>query len=89
MTLLLAFAIAFAIFTLVSAASQAQRAADISGYETGADFSGDIANSTTHFGLRSLRERVRRLHGTFASGPGPDGGFLVRARIPLQAGGIV
>jgi signal transduction histidine kinase len=48
-----------------------------------------IANSTTHFGLRSLRERVRRLHGTFASGPGPDGGFLVRARIPLQSGGIV
>jgi signal transduction histidine kinase len=47
-----------------------------------------IANSTTHFGLRSLRERVRRLHGTFASGPGPDGGFLVRARIPLQAGGM-
>jgi signal transduction histidine kinase len=48
-----------------------------------------IANSTTHFGLRGLRERVRRLHGTFNSGPGPDGGFLVRARIPLQSGGIV
>jgi signal transduction histidine kinase len=45
-----------------------------------------LANSTTRFGLRSLRERVRRLHGTFTSGPGPDGGFLVRARIPLQSG---
>ena len=48
-----------------------------------------LANSTTHFGLRSLRERVRRLHGTFTAGPGPDGGFLVRARIPLQSGGSV
>jgi signal transduction histidine kinase len=47
-----------------------------------------IAHSATHFGLRSVRERVRRLHGTFRSGPGPDGGFVVRARIPLVSGGI-
>ena len=47
-----------------------------------------IANSTTHFGLRSVRERVRSLHGTFSSGPGPDGGFVVRARIPLESGGM-
>jgi signal transduction histidine kinase len=45
-----------------------------------------LGASTTHFGLRSLRERVRRLRGTFSSGPGPEGGFLVRARIPLQSG---
>jgi signal transduction histidine kinase len=43
-----------------------------------------IADSATHFGLRSLRDRVQRLNGTFVAGPGPDGGFLVRARIPLQ-----
>ena len=48
-----------------------------------------IANSTTHFGLRSLRQRVRRLHGTFSSGASPDGGFLVRARIPFPSGGTV
>src|SRR5262249_7431865 len=41
--------------------------------------------SAIHFGLRGLRERVRRLHGTFFSGSGPDGGFLVRARIPVPA----
>jgi signal transduction histidine kinase len=43
-----------------------------------------IADSATHFGLHGLRERVQRLHGTFVAGPGPDGGFVVRARIPLQ-----
>jgi signal transduction histidine kinase len=44
-----------------------------------------IADSATHFGLHGLRERVERLRGTFVAGPGPDGGFVVRARIPLQA----
>jgi signal transduction histidine kinase len=43
-----------------------------------------IADSATHFGLRGLRQRVQHLHGTFAAGPGPDGGFVVRVRIPLQ-----
>jgi signal transduction histidine kinase len=43
-----------------------------------------IAHSATHFGLQSLRARVRLLHGSFVAGRGPDGGFLVRARIPLQ-----
>jgi signal transduction histidine kinase len=45
-----------------------------------------IGASTTHFGLRGVRERVQRQHGRFVAGPGPDGGFLVRARIPLQSG---
>jgi signal transduction histidine kinase len=44
-----------------------------------------IANSATHFGLRGLRDRVQHLKGTFVAGPGPDGGFLVRAQIPLKA----
>ncbi len=52
MTLLLAFAIAFAIFTFVFTASQARRITDISSYEVGADFSGDISHSTDHFSLR-------------------------------------
>src|SRR5260221_13803275 len=42
MILLLALAIAFAIFTLVFAASQTQRASDIADYQVGADFSGVI-----------------------------------------------
>jgi signal transduction histidine kinase len=45
-----------------------------------------ISNSATHFGLRGMRERVRRLRGTLVVGPGRDGGFLVRARIPLRSG---
>ncbi len=40
MTLLLALAIAFAIFTLVFTASQVQRQPDIASYQTGADFVG-------------------------------------------------
>ncbi|GAA1873646.1 sensor histidine kinase [Myceligenerans crystallogenes] len=34
-------------------------------------------------GLTGLRERVRALGGEFDAGPRADGGFLVRARIPL------
>jgi signal transduction histidine kinase len=33
-------------------------------------------------GLVGLRERVRLAGGTWHAGPGPDGGFTVRARIP-------
>ncbi|WP_417841931.1 sensor histidine kinase [Streptomyces thermocoprophilus] len=33
-------------------------------------------------GLAGLRERVDVLGGEFDAGPGPDGGFVVRARIP-------
>jgi ABC-type antimicrobial peptide transport system permease subunit len=40
MTLLLGLATAFALFTLVFSASQAQRAQDLASYEVGADFSG-------------------------------------------------
>ena len=42
MILLLALTIAFAIFTLVFAASQAQHISDVAAYEVGADFSGDL-----------------------------------------------
>lgn len=42
MTMLLALASAFAIFTLVFTASQAQRVQDVAAYQTGADFSGTI-----------------------------------------------
>ncbi len=43
-----------------------------------------ISSSTIHFGLRGIRERVRQLRGRFSARPGPDGGFIVRARVPLQ-----
>jgi signal transduction histidine kinase len=35
-------------------------------------------------GLRGIAERVRLLDGTLATGPGPDGGFRVLARLPLK-----
>lgn len=47
MTLLLALAIAFAIFTLVFTASQVQRQPDIANYQTGADFVGSIPATGT------------------------------------------
>ncbi len=47
MTMLLAFAIAFALFTLIFNASQAQRILDVTNYEVGADFSGKIPGSAT------------------------------------------
>jgi signal transduction histidine kinase len=43
-----------------------------------------LADSATHFGLRSLRERVTGLGGTFVAQPGEDGGFVVRALVPLH-----
>ncbi|XRQ15669.1 sensor histidine kinase [Actinomadura welshii] len=37
-------------------------------------------------GLRGMRERARALGGELTAGPGPDGGFRVRARLPLGNG---
>ncbi|MGW3606700.1 sensor histidine kinase [Micromonospora sp. NPDC005161] len=36
-------------------------------------------------GLAGMRERVERLGGQFDAGPGREGGFRVRARLPRQA----
>ncbi|WP_344443269.1 sensor histidine kinase [Kitasatospora nipponensis] len=35
------------------------------------------------YGIVGMRERVGLLHGAFAAGPGPDGGFRVTARLPV------
>jgi signal transduction histidine kinase len=35
-------------------------------------------------GLAGMRERVRVLGGDLTAGPGPSGGFTVRARLPLE-----
>jgi signal transduction histidine kinase len=33
-----------------------------------------------------MRERAALLGGDVVAGPGPDGGYIVRARIPLELG---
>ncbi|WIM98892.1 histidine kinase [Actinoplanes oblitus] len=35
-------------------------------------------------GIRGMRERAATVGGELTAGPGPDGGFLVRARLPWQ-----
>jgi signal transduction histidine kinase len=37
-------------------------------------------------GLRGMRERAALLGGEVVAGPGPDGGYIVRVRIPLVLG---
>jgi len=43
-----------------------------------------IGASFTHFGLRGLQERVRKLGGAFTARNGEDGGLVVRARVPVR-----
>lgn len=70
MILLLALASAFAIFTLIFAASQAQRAVDIAGYQAGADFSGAIPLIATHYPLHEETALYRKIPGVLAATTG-------------------
>jgi signal transduction histidine kinase len=40
----------------------------------------------TGYGIVGMRERVGLLHGQFAAGPRPEGGFRVAAQLPVPAG---
>jgi len=49
---------------------------------------GSAAGSgTPGFGLTGLQERVAAVGGRAAAGPAPEGGFTVRAVLPLRPGG--
>ncbi|HYX50085.1 MAG TPA: FtsX-like permease family protein, partial [Ktedonobacteraceae bacterium] len=63
MTLLLALAIAFAIFTLMFSASQFQHISDMAAYESGADFSGDLPNVSQHLTVQQETTLYRNIAG--------------------------
>ena len=67
MTLLLSLATAFAIFTLVFTATQAQRTQDLATYQAGADFSGALPLPSTlaqpPASIQGWQERYRQLPG--------------------------
>ena len=67
MVLLLGLATAFALFTLVFAASQAQRAQDIATYQTGADFSGTIPISVKALPIQQAIARYQHIPGVLAA----------------------
>jgi signal transduction histidine kinase len=48
------------------------------------DGTGTPAAGATGNGLRGMRERATLLGGEVSAGPGPGGGYVVRARIPLD-----
>lgn len=59
-------------------------AADAVRLEVIDDGVGRSASAGIGNGLRGMRERVALLGGELDTGPGPDGGYVVRARIPLD-----
>ena len=67
MILLLGLATAFALFTLVFVASQAQRAQDIAAYETGADFSGAIPYSAAPLPINKEIALYQHIPGVLAA----------------------
>ena len=70
MILLLGLATAFAIFTLVFAASQVQRAQDIAAYQAGADFSGTIPISVRPLPMQQEIALYRHIPGVLAATAG-------------------
>lgn len=68
MTLLLALATAFTIFTLIFTASQSQRIPDVASYQSGADFSGTIQNSTfTHLQVKEKTTLYHNIPGVLSA----------------------
>lgn len=54
--------------------------------EVGDDGPGSAAADGRGNGLRGMRERVELLGGTLTTGRGSEGGFVVRATLPLEGG---
>src|ERR1700716_3978147 len=43
-----------------------------------------IGSSSTHFGLRGMQERIRKVGGSITARNGDDGGLVVRVRVPVS-----
>ena len=43
---------------------------------------GDVSRKTLRNGLKNMRRRLQDVHGEFEIGPGPDGGTVVRLKVP-------
>jgi ABC-type lipoprotein release transport system permease subunit len=86
MVMLLAFATAFVIFTLIFTASQAQHTLAVSAYQAGADFSGDIDLATQALGQPSLAQMTayyRTIPGAISASVGYSGALLTSGTQPL------
>lgn len=92
LTMLVALATAFAVFTLVFSATQARRAADISTFETGADFSGTLPATLMRSSLRDkqavahLTAKYQQIRGVQSAslgyvGQGTANGIPVEMRV--------
>ena len=91
MTLLLALATAFMIFTLVFNASQAQRIQDVADYQVGADFSGNVPVAViTPPQMTTATRAYDRLPGVLSASLGyvksaTAGGFSLNLPIDFKA----
>jgi putative ABC transport system permease protein len=91
LTLLLALASAFAIFTLVFTATQAQRILDVAAYQAEADFSGTVPlNLHTPQQLNSMTSMYRHLPGVSSATlgltkPATAGGATLNVPINFKA----
>ena len=70
MLLLLTLTSAFAIFALVFSASQIQRAADLSAYQVGADFSGPLPTTDSTVPITQETNIVQHIQGVVSATPG-------------------
>ncbi|HEU5440410.1 MAG TPA: ABC transporter permease [Ktedonobacterales bacterium] len=70
MTLLLALATAFAIFTLIFTASQYQRTLDVAAFQAGADFAGNLPATTNATTPAEIEARYTAVAGVTAASAG-------------------
>jgi putative ABC transport system permease protein len=86
MTLLLALATAFALFSLVFMTSQEQRPVDVAAYTGGADFSGPLATPQRGDELAALKTAYQQIPGVISASPGFSGTASAGGSLNVPAG---